>query len=329
MPAPALPRRALLAAPGLLLAGQADAQPAFPSRTVSLVVPFAPGGTTDLGARIIAPRAAHHLGGQMVVENRPGAGGATAADAVRRAAPDGHTLLFAVASTHGVNPAVFDDLPYDAERDFAPVALLGVTPFALVVRGDSPVRTAADLVALLRAEPGRHNYGSAGVGSMPHLAAEWFKAEAGVTSEHVAYRGGGPALQGLLAGEVTWMIESIPTIAGVLADGRVRALGRATKRPGGRHGSIPSLAEQGIANIDAETWIMAVAPAGTPGPVLSRLNAAFNAAVAEEEVRRRLADIGTEAIVDSTPETAAAHIRAEIARWRAVVQRAGLRITRG
>jgi len=325
----ALSRRALLAAPALLLVPAARAELAFPARSVSLVVPFAPGGSTDLGARIIAPRAAHHLGGQMVVENRPGAGGATAADAVRRAAPDGHTLLFAVASTHGVNPAVFDDLPYDAERDFAPVALLGVTPFALVVRGDSPVRTAAELVALLRAEAGRHNYGSAGVASMPHLAGEWFKAEAQVTSEHVAYRGGGPALQGLLAGETTWMIESIPTIAGALADGRVRALGRATKRPGGRYGGIPSLAEQGVADIDAETWIMAVAPAGTPAAVLARLNAAFNAAVGEQEVRRRLSDIGTEAIGDSTPESAAAHVRAEIARWRAVVRRAGIRITRG
>jgi tripartite-type tricarboxylate transporter receptor subunit TctC len=125
------------------------------------------------------------------------------------------------------------------------------------------------------------------------------------------------------------MIESIPTIAGALADGRVRALGRATKRPGGRYGDIPSLAEQGVADIDAETWIMAVAPAGTPAAVLARLNAAFNAAVAEQEVRRRLSDIGTEAIGDSTPESAAAHVRAEIARWRAVVRRAGLRITRG
>lgn len=319
-------RRALLALPLIAATTPLAAQELGP---VSLIVPFAPGGTTDLGARLIVPRAAHHLGAPMVVENRPGAGGATAADHVRRATPDGRTLLFAVASTHGVNPAVFSDLSYDAVADFAPVALLGVTPFVLVVRADAPFRTAAELVAALRAAPGRHNYGSAGVGSMPHLAGEWLKAETGTRAEHVAYRGGGPALQALLAGEISYMLESIPTVAGALADGRLRALGRATKRPGGRYGNIPSLAEQGVADIDAETWIMAVAPAHTPTPVLARLNTAFNAAVAEPELARRLSEIGTEPVMDSTPESAAAHIRAEIARWQGVVRRAGLTITRG
>ncbi|MBU8545841.1 MULTISPECIES: Bug family tripartite tricarboxylate transporter substrate binding protein [Roseomonadaceae] len=324
MPAQQPGRRALLAASLTCLAAPALAQ----GRPISLVVPFAPGGTTDLGARLIAPRAAHHLGVPMVVENRPGAGGATAADQVRRATPDGQTLLFAVASTHGVNPAVFDDLPYDAVADFAPVALLGVTPFVLAVRADHPARDAKALVDLLKREPGRHNYASAGVGSMPHLAGEWFKSEIGAQVEHVAYRGGGPALQALLTGEVGYTIESIPTLAGALADGRVRALARATKRPGGRYGNIASLAELEIADLDAETWIMATAPASTPPAVLARLNAGFNAAVAEPELGRRLSEIGTEPIADSTPESAAAHVRAEIARWRGVVQRAGLRIQR-
>lgn len=319
-------RHALLSLPLLAAASPVAAQETGP---VSLIVPFAPGGTTDLGARLIVPRAAHHLGATMVVENRPGAGGATAADHVRRAAPDGRTLLFAVASTHGVNPAVFNDLPYDAVADFAPVALLGVTPFVLVVRADAPFQTAAELVAALRAAPGRYNYGSAGVGSMPHLAGEWLKAATGTQAEHVAYRGGGPALQALLTGEITFMVESIPTVAGALADGRLRALGRATKRPGGRHGNIPSLAEQGVADLDAETWIMAVAPAGTPAPMLARLNTAFNAAMAEPELARRLSEIGTEPVTDSTPESAAHHIRQEIARWREVVRAAGLNITRG
>lgn len=326
MPRLTLPRRPLLlGTAAALVPGAVSAQS---GRAVTLVVPFAPGGTTDLGARIIAPRAAHHLGSQMVVENRTGAGGATAADQVRRAAPDGHTLFFAVASTHGVNPAVFRDLPYDAVADFAPVALLGVTPFLLVVRADAPYRNAQELIAAMREAPGRMNYGSAGVGSMPHLASEWMLAETRTRAEHVAYRGGGPALQGLLAGEVGFMIESTPTIAGALADGRLRALGRATRRAGGRFGDVPSLAEQGLGAIDAETWIMAVAPAGTPAPVLARLNTAFNAAVAEPETTRRLSDIGTEPVTDSTPESAAAHIRAEIARWRGVVEAAGLTITR-
>lgn len=328
MPAPQPGRRAFLAGSAALATSLLATPSLAQGRPITLVVPFAPGGTTDLGARLIAPRAAHHLGAPVVVENRPGAGGANAANQVRRAAPDGQTLMFAVAATHGVNPAVFDDVPYDAVADFAPVALLGVTPFVLAVRADHPAQSAKDLVDLLRREPGRHNYGSAGVGSMPHLGGEWFKAETGIQAEHVAYRGGGPALQALLAGEVTYLIESIPTLAGALADGRVRALARTTKREGGRYGDIPTLAGLGIADIDVETWIMATAPAGTPSETLARLNAGFNAAVAEAELGRRLSEIGTEPVFDSTPESAAAHVRAEIARWRGVVQRAGLRIVR-
>ncbi len=317
---------ALLAAPGLAIPSLAVE--GFPSRPVSLVVPFPPGGTTDLGGRIIAPRAAHHLGGTIVIENRPGAAGAVAADQVRRADPDGHTLFLGVAATHGVRPAVFgDQLPYDAVADFAPVALLGVTPFLLVVRADSPFQTAAQLIERLRAEPGRHNYASAGPGGVPHLAGEWLRMEAGVDVVHVPYRGGAQMLQGLLSGDVTFMIESVPTVAAAVADGRLRVLARATTRPGGAFAEVPTLGALGMGDVDAETWIMAIAPAGTPAAVLARLNAAFNAANAEPAVVEQLAAIGTQAISDSTPESAAAHIREEIARWRGVVERAGIRLS--
>ncbi|MFN6955895.1 MAG: Bug family tripartite tricarboxylate transporter substrate binding protein [Acetobacteraceae bacterium] len=335
MPRARASRRSLLATPALLAASAlpplpARAQGAFPARSVSLVVPFAPGGTTDVVARIVQEPLSRHLGVAVTVENRPGAGGAVGAEVVRRSAPDGHTILLATASTHGVNPAVFDDLPYDAERDFAPIALLGTTPQALAVRADHPARRVADLVARLRAEPGRLNYASAGVGSITHLASEWFlQAAGGLAAEHVPYRGGGPALQAVIAGEADFVLETTATLAGAVHGGRVRLLAVATARRSAAFPDVPTLQEEGFAGFDAASWTMAVAPAGTPAPVLMRLNAAFNAAVAEEEVRRRLADIGTEAIADSTPESAAAHIRVEIARWRAVVQRAGLRITRG
>jgi tripartite-type tricarboxylate transporter receptor subunit TctC len=318
-------RRALLAAlPALPVAALAQ-----DTRALTLVVPFAPGGSTDIAARLIAPRLSHHLARPVVVANRAGAGGTTAAEYVKRLPPDGETLLLATASTHGVNPALFRDLPYDAERDFAPVALLGVTAFLLVVRADAGFADTAALIARLRTEPGRHNYGSAGVGSMPHLAGAWFCHAAGIRAEHVAYRGGGPALQALLGGEFTFMIESAPTVAGAIADGRLKALARASARPGGAYGALPALAEQGLPGFDAETWQVALAPAGTPAAMLQRLNDGFNAALREGELAERLRALGTEAVADSTPETAAAHIRAEIARWRRVVNETGLRIERG
>lgn len=319
-----LARRHLLA--GLALAPTPlFAQPA--GRALTLVVPFAPGGSTDVGARLIAPRLAHHLGQSVVVENRPGAGGATASDQVRRATPDGSTLLIAVASTHGVNPAVFPDLPYDAERDFAAVALLGVTGFVLVVRADAGFADMNALVAKLRAEPGKHNYASAGVGSMPHLAGEWFRTALGLQVEHVPYRGGGPAMVALMGGEVTYMIESIPTVAGAITDGRLKALARASARASGPVAELPPLADL-VPGFDAETWILAAAPAGTPAPVLARLNAAFNAALAEPELAERLRAIGTEPVTESTPESAARHISTEIARWRRVVAETGVTIER-
>jgi tripartite-type tricarboxylate transporter receptor subunit TctC len=319
-------RRHLLAAAALGVAPRPLA--AQPGRTVTLVVPFAPGGSTDIGARLIATRFAAHLGPAVVVENRAGAGGSTAAEHVRRLPPDGQTLLLGVAATQAVNPALFADLPYDPVRDFAPVALLGVTSFVLVVPASSGITDLAGLLARLRAEPGKHNFGSAGVGSMPHLASEWFAKGTGVQVEHVAYRGGGPAMQALLSGEVTFMIESVPTVAGAIADGRLRAIARASQRAAGPQAGLPTISDLAVRGFDAETWILALAPASTPAPALARLNAAFNAALAEPELAGRLAEIGTIAVADSTPETAARFAREELARWRRVVAETGVRIER-
>lgn len=317
-------RRALLALPALLPI-TARAQP----RGASLIVPFAPGGTTDIAARLIQEALGRALGAPVVVENRPGAGGAVAAEQAKRAAADGSVILLATASTHGVNPAVFPDLPYDAERDFAPVALIGVTPQALAVNPRLPATDVAGFIALLRAEPGRHNFASAGVGSITHLAGEWFRqAAGGLDFVHVPYRGGGPALQAVVAGEASFTIETTATLAGAIRDGRVRALAVATRERSRAFPDLPTLHESGLAGFNAGSWTMAVVPAATPAPVVARLNAAFNAAVAEPEVARRLAEIGTEPVTTSTPESAAAHIRAEIARWREVVRAANLRIER-
>lgn len=320
------PRRHIFTAAALgLLAAPARAQQ---GRAVTIIVPFAPGGSTDIGARLIAPRLAAHLDQTVVVENRAGAGGATAAEYARRLPPDGQSLLLGVAATQAVNPALFADLPYDPERDFAAVALLGVTGFVLVVAAGSGITDVQGLIARLKAEPGKHNFGSAGVGSMPHLAGEWFAKGAGVQVEHIAYRGGGPAMQALLSGEVTFMIESVPTVAGAIADGRLRAIARASQRPAGPQAGLPTIADLAVPGFDAETWLLALAPAGTPAPVLLRFNRAFNAALAEPDLVRRLAEIGTIAVSDSTPESATAFARDELARWRRVVAETGARIER-
>ena len=223
-----LKRRSALAAGILAAPVLARAQ----SRSVTLVVPFAPGGTTDIGARLIAPRLAAHLGQHVVVENRAGAGSATGAEHARRQAPDGQTILIAAAATLAVNPALFPDTPYDPIRDFAPIALLGVTGFVLVVPTASGITDLAGLIAKLRAEPGKHNYASAGVGSMPHLAGEWFRHALGLQVEHVAYRGGGPAMQAMLSGEVTFMLESVPTVAGGVPAGAAARIHVSASKPG-------------------------------------------------------------------------------------------------
>ncbi len=317
-------RRTALAA-GLLFAPMtAHAQ----TRSVTMVVPFAPGGTTDIGARLIAPRLAAHLGQNVVVENRAGAGSATGAEHVRRQAPDGQTILIAAAATLAVNPALFPDTPYDPIRDFAPIALLGVTGFVLVVPAASGITDLAGLIAKLRAEPGKHNYASAGVGSMPHLAGEWVRHALGLQTEHVAYRGGGPAMQAMLSGEVTFMVESVPTVAGAIADGRLRALARASLRPAGPFASLPAIADQGVPGFDAETWILAAAPAGTPPATLTRMNAAFNAALAEAELAQRLAEIGTIAVADSNPASASQFVAQELGRWKRVITETGVKIDR-
>lgn len=203
-----------------------------------------------------------------------------------------------------------------------------MTGFVLVVPAAAGILDLAGLIAKLRAEPGKHNYASAGVGSMPHLAGEWFRHALGLQVEHVAYRGGGPAMQAMLSGEVTFMLESVPTVAGALADGRLRALARASLRPAGPYGQLPAIADQALPGFDAETWILAAAPAGTSTATLTRLNTAFNAALAEAELAQRLAEIGTIAVTDSSPASAAQFVAQELDRWKRVIATTGVKIDR-
>ncbi len=308
-----------------LLALLPSAALAFPERAITLVVPFAAGGSTDIAARLLAERLTALLAARVVVENRTGAGGAVGSEAARRATPDGHTLLFASASSHGANPAVFRDLPYDALADFAPVALTGVTPLALAV----PPRGPAD-VAALRAQlaDGRGAYGSAGAGSLTHLSAELFLQRAGLRAEHIPYRGGAPALEALARGEVPFAMDTLAGVSALAADGRIRLLAVGTARPAPSHPNLPTLESLGLAPYDLSTWNAMLAPAGTPPERVALLARAVHAALAEPALAARLAGLGVDVPEPTGPAATLAFIAAEIEKFRAVAQAAGLRMER-
>ncbi|MCX7372112.1 MAG: tripartite tricarboxylate transporter substrate-binding protein [Alphaproteobacteria bacterium] len=316
-------RRALLLTPLLPMAAQA-----FPLRPVTLIVPFAPGGNTDVVARIIQAPLSGVLGQPVVIENRAGAGGALGSEVARRAPADGHVLLLATASTHGANPALFDDLPYDPLADFAHVTLLGVTPVLLVVPPALGVADLDSLFALLRREPGRHNYASAGVGSLTHLVGEWLRMAARLDIQHIPYRGGGPALEAVVKGEVTLLLEPSATLAGAIRDGQVRALAVATRHPSRIFPALPTLHDSGLADFNAATWTMLLAPNGTPQAALERLDAAMQQVLRMPEVATRLAAAGVEVAEQVAGPAARAFMAQDIARWRHVVREAGIRVTR-
>jgi tripartite-type tricarboxylate transporter receptor subunit TctC len=317
-------RRHLLAAllPAACLAGPALA---FPERTVTIIVPFAAGGSTDIAARLIAERLTALTGGRFVVENRTGAGGAIASEAVKRAAPDGHTLLMSSASTHGANPAVFRDLPYDAVADFAAIALTGVTPLALAVPPQGP----ADIAALRAAlADGRGSYGSAGAGSITHLSTELFLARTGLRAEHIPYRGGAPALEALARGEVTFAMDTLAGLNALVEGGRIRLLALGTARRAATHPGLPTLEELGVAPFDISTWNALLAPRDTPPERVATLARAVHSVLAEPALGQRLAGLGVGVPEPMGPAATSGFIAAEVQKFRAIAEGAGLRLER-
>jgi tripartite-type tricarboxylate transporter receptor subunit TctC len=303
-----------------LLALFPSAALAFPERAITLVVPFAAGGSTDIAARLLAERLTGLLATRVVVENRTGAGGALGSEAVKRAPADGHTLLFASASSHGANPAVFRDLSYDAVADFAAVALTGVTPLALAV----PPGGARD-VAGLRAQlaDGRGAYGSAGAGSNVHIGMVAFLDAAGLQMVHVPYRGSGPMTIDLVAGNIDSGMTGTPAALPLIRADRMAALGTTAARRLSQTPDVPAISET-LPGFEAMQWYGLVAPARTPPEIVARLHAATNAALADEQVRHRLADEG--ALPD--PRSAAefrSFIASELERWGVVARRNNLR----
>ena len=288
-----------------------------------MIVPFTPGGSTDILGRAIAARLSEGLGQPVVVENRPGAGGSIGATEAARAAGDGYTLLMGHIGTLAVNPSLYANLPYDPRKSFVPVALVARVPNVLVVNPQVPAKDVAELIALARARPGQLRYASGGNGSAAHLAMEYFKLRAGVDILHIPYKGTAPAVTDVLGGQVEITMTGVPAVASQVKSGKLRALGVSGAATVLALPGVPVIAAT-IPGFDAIQWYGVVAPAGTPAPVVERLNAEINRALATPELRTRLEAEGADA-APGTPASFGALIDSEIARWKPVVERANMK----
>lgn len=315
--------RAALCAVPLLSALPAYAQP-YPAKPIRMVLPYPPGGGTDIVARPLAQLMSASLGQQVVIENRAGAGGNIGMDAVAKAAPDGYTLVFAITAQLAVNPSLYPKLPYDLVRDFAPVSLVGMAPYLLVTHPALPVRSAKELVAIARAKPDELRYGSAGNGSGSHLAGEMLNSLAGVKSLHIPYKGGAPAMTDLVAGQLQISYLTYTSTSGFIRAGRLRALAVTTAKRSPALPELPAIAET-VPGYDSSVWYGALAPAGTPADIVARLNREFAAALRNNELRQRLIPEAFEPI-GSTPEYLGDYMKKEIARWAKLVKATGTRI---
>ncbi|MET0529242.1 MAG: tripartite tricarboxylate transporter substrate binding protein [Microvirga sp.] len=321
-------RQALLA--GALLAGTvfglapAIAQ-TFPTRPITMVVPFAAGGSTDVVARIIAQKMSEGLGQQVIIENVAGAGGSTGAARVAKAEPDGYTILMGTVATHALNPLMLKRKPYDAVTDFTPVSLLVLVPNVLVVHPSLPAKTVPELIALLKADPSKYNYASSGVGTPLHLSGELFKSMAKVSMQHIAYRGSGPALNDVVAGQVPIMFDNLPSASEFIRAGTLRGIAVTTKERAPSFPDMPTIAEGGLAGYETYTWNALFAPPNTPKAVVDRLNAEALKAVKDPAVQERLKTFSA-TVVGSTPEALGEHVKTEIAKWTPVVKEAGVQI---
>jgi tripartite-type tricarboxylate transporter receptor subunit TctC len=313
----------LIIAAVLLLGTPARAE--YPTRPVMLIVAFTPGGPSDVLARIVGKKLEQLLGQPFVIENRPGAGGNIAAEVVARSAPDGYTLLMGNNSILATNASLYRKLDYDAEKDFAPISLIGSQANILVVNPELPAKSMSALIALAKARPGQLNFASSGYGAAAHLAGELFKTEAHIDIQHVAYKGAAPALQDVIAGHVQMMFATAASVVGHIHDGLVRPLAVTTLKRIAVLPDIATVAELGIAGFDATTWHGLVAPAGTRQDVIDALNRATVTALADPGVRNALGDLGVD-IAGSSPAEFAAYIKTEIPKWRAVVIAAGARL---
>jgi tripartite-type tricarboxylate transporter receptor subunit TctC len=294
----------------------------YPTRPITLVVPFPPGGSTTIVARIVTDRMADVIGQPFVVDNRGGAGGTLATRQVAKSAPDGYTVALGYTGTLAIGPSLFPNVGYDVRTDFAPIGRIGVAPSAVVVHPSFPVHSVAELIAYAKANPGKVDYASAGIGTVGHVAGEYFAIATGIKLTHIPYKGTGPAVTDLLGGHVPLSFSPIPAVHESAKSGLLRMLAVTSAKRSALLPDMPTVAESGVPGFDAVLRYGLVAPAGTPRPVVDRLNTALRAALASEDVRNRLAIEGAEPL-PSTPEEYAVDIDHEETQWSKVIKASG------
>ena len=291
----------------------------YPVKPVRLVVPFPAGGATDILARTISLKASEKLGQQIVVDNRPGAGGTIGSDHVAKSAPDGYTLLIATGSTHSIGPIINPKIPYNVERDFVPVVYVAQTSSVLVVPSSLPVKNLAEFIALAKSKPGQLNFGSSGNGTNSHLSGELFKAQAGVFITHIPYRGTGLVFNDMMSGQVHMLMDNYVTSQSNIKEGKLRVLGVTTPQRVPFLPDVPTLAEQGLKGFDVSNWFGIYAPKGAGADIVSRVNAAFNQALQDPEMQKRLATLGATP-AGGTPEQMGKMVATDTARWSKLIR---------
>lgn len=312
----------LLCCVAALLAPAISAAQDYPNKPIRLIVPFPAGGPNDIIARVVGQKMSEALGQPVLIDNRGGAGGVTGTDQVAKAAPDGYTIAITSAGALAISASLQDKVPYDANKDFAPITLVAKVPELLVVASAVPANSVADLVTLAKARPGQINFASSGPGSMPHLAGELLKLHAAIDIVHVPYRGAAPAVNDLLGNQVQIMFADIPVLMPHVKSGALKAIAVGSKTRAAALPDVAPLAELGFPQIEAENWYGMVAPAGTPPAVVVKLNATTLAALRDPEVMEKLASQGA-ILAGGTPADFAAYIRSEIDKWGKVVQASG------
>jgi tripartite-type tricarboxylate transporter receptor subunit TctC len=314
---------ALVAAAVVLVAGSASAQ--YPTKSIKMIVPYPPGGATDVIGRVLAQRLSTTLGQQVVIDNRGGAGGNIGAEAVARSAPDGYTLLMGALTSHSIMATLEkDSIRYDLNKDLAPVAVVGSVPLVWVVHPSLPVKTLQELVAYAKANPGKLTYASSGAGAPQRMCAELFRIKIGADMIHVPYKGSGPAMADLVGGQVLTMCETVPASLQLIKAGKLRALAVTTSERISMLPDVPTAAEAGVTGIEVSSLFGVMVPAGTPAPIVARLNADVQKILATPEAQEQLLLQGAYA-VRMTPEQSAERIRREIAQWAKVIQDANIK----